>query len=264
MTLKLGRLPRGNDPRIPMLSALRPAVPALATPTAPDWLSQITDLNSFGMMLNDKYGCCVVAGSYHGIQILSSVMNPDGLEITEPDACVLKAYELVTGFNPTDPATDQGTDMQTYLKYWMTTGIPTGPAAATRHRCVGFAEVDIKDHAEVLEVIQQCGFIYLGFNVPNYIMGQDELAPLGTWDYPPAPGADATLSGGHCVIAPKADAEALYVVSWGAVYKMTWAFWDQFVDEAYAVIDLDWGNAKGTPYGISLEALAKQMEALAA
>lgn len=267
MTPKLGRLPRGYDPRIPHLSALRLAFPAAPgdVQAAPNWLTHIADLNSLGMFLNDSIGDCVPAGSYHALQILSSIMNHDGLEITEPDACALKAYEEVTGYNPADPATDNGTDMQTYLKHWLTVGIPTGAQAQTRHRCVAYVEVDPRNHADVLDVIAQCGFVYLGFNVPTFIMGPDGDAPLPTWDWPAPPGGDASSAGGHCVIGvAEMDANAgVRVISWGAVYQMTWAFWDQFVDEAYAVVDPDWANATGSPFGVPLATLAAQMRALA-
>jgi len=267
MTFRLGRLPRGHDPRIPHLSALRLAFPDTrpGTPTTalPDWLTRIPDLNVLGMMENDRYGCCVEAGSYHALQVLSSQMNPDGLIITEPDLDVLKAYELATGFDPTIPGSDQGTDMQTYLQLWLTTGIPTGQQAESRHRCVGYAEIDPRNHLDVRQVIEECGFVYVGFEVPNYIMGPEGDAPLATW-VGPAAGDDTTISGGHCVIGVKETLAGLEVISWGAVYTMGWDFWDRYVDEAYAVVDRDWGNAKGTPFGIPLPTLAAQMHALSA
>ena len=272
MTPKLGRLPRAFDPRIPHLSALLQAnrFPMRTAETYPDWLVHIADLNSLGMMENDRYGCCAEAGAYHALQVLSSVMNPDGLEITEPDLCVLKLYEEVTGFNPADAAaTDNGTVLQDLLKQWVGAGIPSGLHVESRHRCVGFAEVDPRNHQDVLDVIEQCGFIYLGFNVPNYIMGPGGAAPLPTWDAP-SMGDDTTSAGGHCVIGVAAMPPAenipcpgVRVISWGAVFQMTWPFWDQNVDECYAVVDRDWGNAKGSPFGIPLATLAKQMEALA-
>jgi hypothetical protein len=269
MTPKLGRLPRLHDPNIPQLEALRKRhhhkVHDPAPVTGADWLAKV-DLNGLGMMLNDTLGCCVEAGSFHAIQVLSSYMNRDGLEITETDACVLKAYEEAAGYNPADPATDQGTDMQTYLKYWLNTGIPTGAEAQSRHKLVAFIELDPKNHSDVLEVIEQCGFVYLGFNVPSYMMGPPDGGgpPLGSWTYPPAAGADTSIVGGHCVAAPRGDADGLFVVSWGGVYEMSWGFLDQYCDEAYAVVDLDWGSLHGTPLGIPLGVLAEEMKALAA
>ena len=261
MTPKLGRLPRSYDPAIPHLSALRMlACREHVTNPAPNWFTHIKDLNGFGQMLNNEYGCCVEAGSYHAIQVLSSVMNTDGLEITEPDACVLKAYEEVTGFDPANPSSDQGTDMQTYLKHWLNTGIPTGPTAETRHKCDAFVEIDPRNHGDIKEVIAGAGFVYLGFNVPNYLMAEGDVPQV--WDYPSA--GDGTIVGGHCVIAARADDSGVWVVSWGSVYHMTWAFWDRFTDEAYAIIDPDWANLQGTPLGIPLHVLIAQMRGLAA
>jgi hypothetical protein len=265
--LKLGRLPRSHDPAVPQLDTLRRTL--LKTSQAPgavvqaNWLQKIRPAD-LGMMLNDQYGCCVEAGSFHAIQVLSSFMNRDGLEITEPDACVLQAYREVTGFDPSDPATDQGTDMQAYLKHWLNVGLPTGPGAQSRHRCVAFVEINPKNHQDVVEVIARCGFAYLGFEVPAYIMGPDGASPLADWVYPDPSGASEASTGGHCVIAAAADPLGVTVISWGGVYKMSWRFWDRFVDEAYAVVDPDWANQHGTPLGISLGALAAEMKPLAA
>jgi hypothetical protein len=46
---------------------------------------------------------------------------------------------------------------------------------------------------------------------------------------------------------------------------MTWAFFSQYADEAYALADPDWIAAKGTtPGGLDLKALEKQMQAIKA
>jgi len=59
------------------------------------------------------------------------------------------------------------------------------------------------------------------------------------------------------------DPDGATVISWGALYKMTWAFFNQFVDEAYAIADPDWIRATGqTPCGLTLDQLAAQMSAL--
>ena len=44
---------------------------------------------------------------------------------------------------------------------------------------------------------------------------------------------------------------------------MTQAFWDRFVEEAYALIDVDWLTAKGVTFaGLSLSQLDQQMAAI--
>jgi hypothetical protein len=51
--------------------------------------------------------------------------------------------------------------------------------------------------------------------------------------------------------------------SWGEYYTMTWAFFEKFVDEAYAIADPDWISAKKTtPAGLTIRQLQQAMQAL--
>jgi hypothetical protein len=44
---------------------------------------------------------------------------------------------------------------------------------------------------------------------------------------------------------------------------MTWAFFEAFTEECYAIADYDWVSSKGTsPAGLSLPALEDLMQAL--
>jgi hypothetical protein len=52
----------------------------------------------------------------------------------------------------------------------------------------------------------------------------------------------------------------LGLISWGAKYEMTWAFWDAFVDECYGLVDSDWVDIKGTtPAGLTLTQIEEQV-----
>lgn len=45
--------------------------------------------------------------------------------------------------------------------------------------------------------------------------------------------------GGHCVLVVGWDANYLYFVSWGQIYRMTWAFYFTYFDEGYAPLSGD-------------------------
>ena len=45
---------------------------------------------------------------------------------------------------------------------------------------------------------------------------------------------------------------------------MTWAFFEKFVDEAYAITDPDWSKVKTTPGGLTKKELDDAMKALKA
>ncbi len=51
-----------------------------------------------------------------------------------------------------------------------------------------------------------------------------------------APG-DVKMLGGHAIVAGGYDADHLYIVSWGALFRMRWDFFAKYADEVYAASD---------------------------
>ena len=101
---------------------------------------------------------------------------------------------------------------------------------------------------------------YIGFNVPQYMMPPGK-PPLAVWDVDPK--GDNTIIGGHAVVLAGYNAAGARVLSWGNYYTMTWAFFEKFVDEAYALADPERVAATGkTPAGLSLQQLEQAMQAL--
>ena len=98
------------------------ALPAI--PSAINWYStpevQAPSF-SWGMLLNDRMGCCAIAGPAH-IEMLWR--DNTGSPFTPEENCVLAGYEAVGGYNPADPeATDNGCAMLNVMNYWRNTGI---------------------------------------------------------------------------------------------------------------------------------------------
>lgn len=260
MTLKTGRLPRLYDPRVPHMSALLAGWKPPTPPASQRWaLGLETDL---GMMLNDQLGDCTCAAYYHALQLWSYHCNPDGLTITEPDADVQSLYEEVGGYVPGNPATDQGCAEQAVLAYLFNQGAPTtGPNGAGVHKLAAFVEIDPRQVDDIKWAIVDCGVVYIGFAVPNWLMSGD--GPPTVWDV--QPNADNSAPDGHAVILTGYDDATglIDLISWGQHYAMTWPFFAQFVDEAYGLVDVDWINKqRTTPGGLSLVTLESQMRAL--
>ena len=66
---------------------------------------------------------------------------------------------------------------------------------------------------------------------------------------------------GLCAIA----APIFDVISWGDRYTMDWAFWQRYVDEAYALFSPLWIAASGhTPLGLDPATLQEIMQAIRA
>lgn len=247
----LGRKPRRFDPRIPHFSALRTMLKLRAAlpqaPTSINWTGALPA--QLGMMLNDQLGDCAEAGYFHSWQVWTQ--NAQAGCVTEPDATVEKLYEDGTGFNPNaapvngQNPTDQGTDLQSLLTFLVNTGALL--ADGTRHKILAFFEVDPTNPGDVDLVTAECGLVYLGFNVPAYL----PEAPGSLWDVNAS--ADNSIIGGHCVISAEYTPQRRGIISWGSdTYAMTPAFWGQFVDECYAIIDPLWIEATGkTPFGLS-------------
>ncbi len=250
---KFGCRTRRRDPRVPHYSAITAGI---QLPDPPPVIHNGAGLPAnLGAMLNDTLGDCTCAGFYHALQLWSFVARKS--LVTEPDGDVEALYEQACGYVPGNPNTDQGGVEQDVLSFLLNTGAPVGPGGAQRHKILAFVEVDPAKPIDIRRTIADCGLVYIGFTVPAYM---PETAGA-TWDVNAA--GDQTIVGGHCVILVGYDAEGLDVISWGNFYRMTWAFFAKYVDEAYAIADPWWIEATGkTPGGLTVAALEGQMAAI--
>ena len=255
----LGRLPRAHDPRIPHLSALLAGKKLPPPPAQVDYTKGMP--KNLGMMLNDTLGDCTCAAVYHAIQVWTFNASKGKAIDTEPDSDVEKLYELACGYKPAQGGEGPGGNEQHVLKYLLTKGAPTGQNGATTHKIAAFVEVDPRNTDDVKRAINECGLVYIGFNVPQYIVPSN-AAPPAVWD---VQNTDTQIVGGHAVVLAGYTATGARVISWGQYYTMTWAFFAKYVDETYAIADNSWVNSGGqTPGGLSLAALEQQMQALKA
>lgn len=241
--MKYGRKPRIHDPRVPKMSMVRISMPAV--PTSIDYTAKLPA--NLGMMLNDQLGDCVEAAAGHATQVWSE--NAEGTMVTPSNAAVEQFYEVAGGYVPGNPSTDNGTVIQVALADWL-----KQPFAS--YRLAAFVEVDQLTPENIKTTIFECGLLYVGFNVPAFL---EELENAGAvWDVDPS--ADNSIIGGHCVCLAGYDPSGnMTVISWGARYTMTPAFFAQFVDEAYALASPEWiGKTSQTPGGMTLA----QLEAL--
>ena len=224
---KGGRL--APDPSKPRL-LLNRYLSSPATPRLVDYLSKV---DGWPMYLNDKIGDCTCAGVGHVIEAASTYGQGSTVKVTDDD--VLKAYEAVSGYNPTTGANDNGARMQDVLSYWRKTGI-------AGRKILAFAQVDHADLAQLDGGLGTFGALYVGINFPESAMTQfNEGKP---WDVVPG----ARIEGGHAIhvgyYGPD-DQVSWKVITWGAVHGMTQRFWDTYVEEAWVVITPEWLNAAG-------------------
>jgi len=245
--MKLGRLPHDPTRRVlalaPRLDATVPPNPAVV-----DWLSRV---GSWPMYANDRYGDCVWAMSGHALEAWSTYGN--GSAVTVTDLAVLKGYSDVTGFNPNDPNTDQGTVIQDALDYWRKTGIGG-------HKILAFAKVDHTKPDEVKAALNVFGALLVGIDFPRVAM--DQFNAGHPWD---VVRNDGGIEGGHAIHVGHADTTSTryQLTTWGAVQGMTQAFWDRYVSEAWVAIAPEWLDATGhNPKGLDLYGLGEDLAAL--
>jgi len=260
----LGKLPKIEDPRTFKLARYLPARPALpAPPPSIDWSVAVP---SWPMLMNDQIGDCVVAAALHSIQEWRALAG-SGFSPTNSDA--LKVYEAF-GYVPGDPSTDNGIAMLPFLKYWRTHGI-------AGHKITAFVEVDLNNPIEIKQAIALFGNVFAGFAMPATAANQ-----LGSrilrgyadekllWCVPGGLTGDAAPGswGGHCVPILEYVAGARYprgykIVSWGSVYTATEYFARCYLDEAYAMVSLDFiDNAGLSASGFNLAQLEADLKAL--
>lgn len=240
---KLGRKAIKKDSRTLRLEDyLTPALPV--APASVDWSKGITN---WGMMLNDSIGDCTVAGIGHACQVWTANV---GTEVTPTDAEVLRAYEVWCGYNPNDPSTDQGGICLDVLSDFKNMGF-------FNNKLTAFAAVDTWKRQAIKQCIYLFGGCYIGLNVPNYVM--DNPDPSIVWENSLS---NRDIAGGHCVFCIGYESNIISFISWGSIYRMTEAFWRNFVDEAYGMISPDWIGTTGAPNGFNLAQLEADVAAI--
>jgi hypothetical protein len=238
--------PESTHPRV----KLAPAVDKTTLPVPPasvNWFDKVIVWPMYG---NDQWGDCVEAEIGHHEEVLTSYGSGTAMMVTDDD--VIKAYSAITGFNPNDPNSDQGTVIQDAMNYWRKTGI-------AGRKITAFAQVDVNDETEMKTALALFGPLSGGMNFPASAM--DQFNSGRPWDIVKN---DGGLEGGHCVCIVGYDSSWVYCITWGAVQKMTWAFFRKYFDELWAPISTEWANEKTglTPEGVDLSVIGDQFSQL--
>jgi hypothetical protein len=238
-TLKqLGKLPHRVDVRTLSLGSYveRDVLPA--PPAELDLSAPVIEWPMYG---NDRTGDCTTAAAGHMIEAWTAAAAGSAVEIS--DQAVLEAFDAV---KIVDPETgDEGAIELDVLTYWRRQGIGG-------HRIGAFALVALADRDLVRVAAYLFGGLYIGLQLPLSARDQQVWDWTGGYDGPDAPGS----WGGHAVDVVGYDESGLTVVTWGALQRLTWSFWERYCDECWCLISTDFlaGNGK-TPEGFDVAAL---------
>lgn len=251
---KLGKQAPRIDPRTLKAARYLNALPS--PPTSRDWTASVP---AWSMMANDRLGDCTCAAAGHMVQAWTAVANPPAVVMT--DEQVVTTYSAFTGYTPGMPETDRGGVELSILSNWRNLGL-----AGIGHKISAFAKVNVHSQREVQQCIALFGGVYVGIALP--LSAQEQTGKL--WDSPPFfhlghPASSAPGSwGGHAVPILAYDAKTLTCVTWGALQKMSWEFFNAYCDEAYAIVTPDFIAADGkSPSGFNLDALQADLAAIA-
>ena len=237
--MKLGKGPARHDPRTLKLSKYIGVLPT--PPHVCDWGAKVA---TWGMLANDTLGDCTCASAGH---MLMSWTADDSVEFVPTDAQIIAAYSSITGYNPKNGTNDNGAVELDVLNYWRKRGI-------AGKKILAYVKLEPgPDHLKT--VCYLFGGVYIGVSLPTDAQNQK------VWDV--TPGETPGSWGGHAVPVIGYNDKGPIVVTWGEEKQMTWAAYDAWCDEAYAVFSNDWtGPDNFAPNGFDYEALVSDLTEL--
>jgi hypothetical protein len=206
----------------------------------------------WGMLANDDYADCVFAGAAHETMIWT---NEAHNLASFDDAAVLSDYAAVTGFNPDDPSTDQGTDMQQAASYRRKTGILD--AKGQRHKIDSYVALTPGDANQLALAAYLLGAVGVGLRFPESAMNQFEARePWTIVD-------QQTPAGGHYVPCVGRNSHGHFlVVTWGRIQAMTPEFYARYCDEAVAYLSIEALTNELSPEGFDVSRLREALRSI--
>jgi hypothetical protein len=193
----------------------------------------------FPMDGNDTLGDCTIAALAHADTVYNGLIAKPAKIMAQQD--VIKLYEQMTG------GVDSGLNELDVLNYWQSNGVDGD-------RILAFTSIQPKNHTHIQQAIQLFGGVYLGFQVQqNCVQEFDAHKP-----WTPGP----LTNDGHAVYAVAYDQHGVTVLTWGNTQQATWAWWDECVDEAYAILPPEAANPDFAP-GFNITQLKADLAAVA-
>ena len=192
----------------------------------------------FPMDGNDTYGDCTIAALAHAITAYRGVT---GREYVPSNQVIEKLYFHLTG------GVDSGLNEADVLNYWR-------QHAVSHDKILAYVSIDPKNHAHIQQAVNLFNGVYLGFQVQQNAIADFNAHRAWT------PGK--LTKDGHAVYAVGYDKDGVTVLTWGNTQKGTWAWWDECVDEAYAILPPEAKDPAFAP-GFNITQLESDLQAVA-
>jgi hypothetical protein len=192
----------------------------------------------FPMDGNDTYGDCTIAALAHAITAFHGLI---GKKHVPSKTTVTKLYFKLTN------GVDSGLDPLTVIDYWRKHSV-------SEDKILAYAKINPLDHTTVKQAVRLFGGIYTGFQVQKNCI--EDFEKRKTWDVAPL------TNDGHMVQTVAYDPNGVSVLTWGNTQRGTWAWWDECVDEAYAILPPEAKTAGFTP-GFNFDQLKADLSVIA-
>lgn len=240
----LGRKPAVFSPHTPALTALAPTI--LHYNPQPE-IMRGSEIPSWLMGMNDSIGSCTSVGIANILLARNTWAGHTNYPTT---ADILSFYERF-GYKPGQPLTDQGATLLECMQSWMQLGYPV---RNTTNKLKGFAAINFRNLTLLKTAIEIFGDVYTGVNLT--VAQQTQTV----WDYVP----NDQEWGGHAVsLNSFAEDGSFRVVTWAEWMKVTPAFIEHQVEEAYVLLDdASLARAQRTFNDWNMEALAQAVKSL--
>ncbi len=200
-----------------------------SNPPPPLLIGRVGLVPDWGMLGNDETSDCVWASACHRVMQWHATAGTDVPHFTDFDA--VSDYAAETGYNPTDPASDQGTSMIAAVAYQKATGIRD--SVNVRHKVEGSLFLRPGDISELAAALYWFGALDIGLQLPPSAM--DQFNDAQPWSVSGGAGVD-----GHCVtVIARNSADNFVIVTWGRVHAMTPQFVQSYMDEGFAYYSED-------------------------
>lgn len=249
MALKFGRKPTVLP--VGTLKLANYLTPSIAPP--PDVASYGGGSRKYDFLGNDTVGDCVIAAILH---VLQDEIEDNGGTFTPTTQDALTLYSTITGYDPTNPATDQGTDPVAALDYWKANAIGG-------NKIIGYASLDPTNLTELKAGVWLFGSVFFAWDVPSYAMDQFNAGQPFHLD----PDADATIEGGHETPFNGYTADNVFqLVTWAKETGMNADFAAAFGEIPLVAVSQAWINSatQKAPSGFGANELVADLAQLAA
>ena len=219
----------GKKPARPDAVKLKFSTYAANLPKPPTDFGHDNLVSNWPMLKNGGPGACgdcVIAGGLHETQLFNAESNRF---VYVNDASAIRNYSDITGYDPSDPSTDQGTDMEEAAKYRRKIGLVDGEGR--RHKILAYMALDPGKLTQFYTAMWIFGAVGIGINFPAYAM--DQFNAGKPWV---VQRKNAKILGGHYICGVGMHNGNIRVVSWGREFPMTPGFYQRYCDEVFVYL----------------------------